>query len=114
MKTAKEFVERLQNDEAFVKAVNDGIEARKNAGAKDYTEALIPVAAELGYEITVEQVEALRKKQSEVISEEELGKVAGGTSCLTAAVVLGTLAAYTSATYGITKGVEELVSSSSC
>ena len=81
MKTAKEFIEKMQNDEAFAKLVNEGIEAKKTAGAKDYTEALLPVAAELGYEITEEQVEEMLAKQSEVISEEELGKTAGGTSC---------------------------------
>ena len=81
MKTAKEFLEKLKNDEAFAKQVNEGIQAKKAAGAKDYTEALIPVAAELGYEITAEQVEAFSAKQSETISEEELGKAAGGTSC---------------------------------
>ena len=83
MKTAKEFMQKLTSDEAFAKQVNDAIQAKKDAGAKDYTEALLPVAAELGYEVTVEQVEALRAKWSEVISEEELGKVAGGTSCTT-------------------------------
>ena len=83
MKTAKEFIERLQNDEAFAKQVSDGIQAKKDAGAKDYTEALLPVAAELGYEITKEQVETMMAKQSEAISEEELGKTAGGTSCAT-------------------------------
>ena len=81
MKTAKEFIEKMKSDEAFAKLVNDGIEAKKAAGAQDYTEALIPVAAELGYEITQEQVEALLAKQSEAIGEEELGKAAGGTSC---------------------------------
>ena len=88
MKTAKEFIERLQSDEAFAKAVSDGIQAKKDAGARDYTEALLPVAAELGYEITAEQVEALCERQSEVISEEELGKAAGGTGCLVAALIL--------------------------
>ena len=81
MKTAKEFIERIQTDEAFAKEVNEKIQAKKDAGAKDYTEALLPVAAGLGYEVTKEQVEALRVKQSEVLTEEELGKAAGGTSC---------------------------------
>ena len=93
MKTAKEFVERLQKDEAFAKEVNEKIQAKKAAGAKDYTEALLPVAAELGYEITKEQVEALKAKQSEVISEEELGKAAGGTSCVAATVGISISAA---------------------
>ena len=87
MKTAKEFIKKLQNDEAFAKQVNDGIQAKKAAGAKDYTEALIPVAAELGYEITKEQVEAFNASVNESISEEELGKAAGGTSCFTTTVI---------------------------
>ena len=29
MKTAKEFLERIANDEAFAKAVSDGIQAKK-------------------------------------------------------------------------------------
>ena len=82
MKTAKEFLERIANDEAFAKAVSDGIQAKKDAGAKDYTEALLPVAAELGYEISEEQVESMLGQQSELISEEELGRTAGGTSCV--------------------------------
>ena len=81
MKTAKEFIEKLQSDEAFAKQVNDGIQKKKDAGAQDYAEALIPVAAELGYEITQEQVEAFNAKRSEAIGEEELGKAAGGTAC---------------------------------
>ena len=98
MKTAKEFVEKLGSDEAFAKQVNDAIQAKKDAGAKDYTEALLPVAAELGYEITKEQVEALRARQSEEIGEEELGKAAGGTSCATWTVTTVTTAATTTTT----------------
>ena len=110
MKTAKEFLERLYEDEAFAKEVSDGIQAKKDAGARDYTEALLPVAAELGYEVTAEQVEALRKQQSEVISEEELGKAAGGTSCMTL-VATATLASLIGS---ITYGTGEAVSESSC
>ena len=110
MKTAKEFVEKIANDEAFAKAVNEAIQAKKNAGAKDYTEALIPVAASLGYEITTEQVEEFLAKQSEVISEEELGKAAGGTSCFAALTFSLSMGAIGSAAYG----VGELVDESGC
>ena len=94
MKTSKEFIKRLKSDEAFAKEVNEKIQAKKDAGAKDYTEALLTVASELGYEITAEQVEALRAKQSEAISEEELGKAAGGTGCTwtTYLILAGSLA----------------------
>ena len=80
MKTAKEFVEKLK-DEAFARDINEKVQAKKDANAPDYADAIVTVAAELGYEVTKEQVEALRAKQSEAISEEELGKAAGGTSC---------------------------------
>ena len=113
MKTAKEFLERIANDEAFAKAVSDGIQAKKDSGAKDYTEALLPVAAELGYEITEEQVESMLEKQSEAISEEELGRTAGGTSCCLAFGFVATIVV-ASGTAGIGYGVQEAVSSSSC
>ena len=91
MKTAKEFVERLQNDEAFAKDVIDAIQAKKNAGASDYAGMAVAVAAELGYEVTAEQVRRLRAAQTEEIGEEELGKAAGGTSCFgTSAVTIVT------------------------
>ena len=43
--------------------------------------ALAETEMELGLSITQEQVEAFNAKRSEAISEEELGKAAGGTSC---------------------------------
>ncbi len=92
MKTAHEFLEKVSNDEAFAKQVAEGIRAKKEAGAKDYIEALIPVAAELGYEISEEQVQGLISKQTTEISAEELGMVSGGTSCwpaLTFSLVMG-------------------------
>lgn len=82
MKTAKEFIEKLRTDEAFAKQMNEGVQKKKDAGAPDYVDAILAVAAELGYEVTREQVEGLRAKQEESISEEELGKAAGGTYCI--------------------------------
>ena len=110
MKTAKEFIEKISSDEAFAKAVNEAIQAKKNAGAKDYTEALLPVAASLGYEITAEQVEEFLARQSEVISEEELGKAAGGTSCASLAAFFLGVGALGGAAYG----VGELLDESGC
>ena len=111
MKTAKEFIQKLNSDEAFARQVNEAIQAKRDAGAKDYTEALIPVAAELGYEIKPEQVEALRAKQAETLSEEELGKAAGGTSCLGVAL-WATAAAAVSA--GTASAVVTAITSTSC
>ena len=81
MKTAKELMERLLGDEAFAKEINDAVLAKKDANAPDYADAYVAVAAEKGYAITAEQVRRLREKQTEEISEEELGKAAGGTAC---------------------------------
>ena len=114
MKTAKEFIEKLKNDEAFAKQVSEGINGKKAAGAKDYTEALLPVAAELGYEITVEQVEAMMAKQSEAVSEEELGKAAGGTSCTALAIVLGVCGGVSAGAIAYTIADENLSGSGSC
>ena len=95
MKTAKEFYEKLTQDEAFARDVNEKIQAKKDASAPDYAEATVAVAAELGYEVTAEQVRKLRAKQSEEIGEEELGKAAGGTSCVTTTTTTTTLTATT-------------------
>ena len=42
MKTAKEFWEKLTSDEAFEKKVSAQVQAKMDAGAEDYTDALIP------------------------------------------------------------------------
>ena len=82
MKSSKEFFERLQNDEAFSKEISDAIAARRDAGARNYYETVIPVAEEHGYEITEEELDEINQYQTQVLSEEELGKVAGGSSCI--------------------------------
>ena len=84
MKSSKEFFERLQTDEAFAKEVNEAIIEKRNAGAKNYFETFIPVAKERGYEISEEELTEIYESQASELSEEELGKVAGGTSCMPA------------------------------
>ena len=88
MKTSKEFFERVQNDEAFAKEVNEAFQAKRESGAKNVKEVVIPVAADFGYEITEEEIDAIYEQQSENMTEEELGKIAGGTYC----VLLGVFA----------------------
>jgi len=108
MKTSKEFFERLQNDESFAKEVAEAVQAKRNAGAADYYETFIPVAADHGYEISNEDLDAIFKDRNTELSEEELGKVAGGTSCTVISSIIlsisGTLASAT-VTYVITKEV---------
>lgn len=81
MKTSKEFFERLQNDEAFAKEIGEAVAAKREAGAESYYETFIPVAEERGYEISREELDAIHDAQAAAISDEELGKVAGGASC---------------------------------
>lgn len=78
MKTSKEFFERLQTDEDFAKEVGEKLKAKVEAGENDYKAIWIPLAAEYGYELTGEELDEMRAKSE--LSEEELGKVAGGSS----------------------------------
>ncbi len=81
MKSSNDFFQRLKTDEAFAKDVADAIQKRREEGATNYYETFIPVAEERGYEITKEELDALYEAQTAEMSEEELGKVAGGASC---------------------------------
>ena len=80
MKTAKEYIERMQSDKDFAAQIAEKVKAAKDTGAEDLFAAVSAAAKDLGYEISPEQVKEI-SAQSEDISEEELGKVAGGTSC---------------------------------
>lgn len=81
MKTSKEFWDRMANDEVFAKTVREEVAARREAGADNYYDTLIPVAADQGYELTKEELDEIMKTCTSELSEEELGKVSGGTSC---------------------------------
>ena len=82
MKTAKELFERLKTDEAFAKEFTEAVTAKREAGAKSYFETYIPAAAERGYELSKEELDAVINSQDTELSAEDLGKVAGGTSCI--------------------------------
>ena len=82
MNTSKEFFERLQNDEAFAKEVEEKVKEKMDAGEQDYKKFWIPLAQEFGYELTEEELDERYKAATAEISDEELGKVAGGTSPL--------------------------------
>ena len=75
MKTAKEYIERMQADKEFGAQMQQKILAAKQAGAEDLFAAASAAAKELGYEISPEQVKEITG-QSEDISDEELGKLA--------------------------------------
>ena len=50
MKTFKEFIEDLSKDETFAKEINEAVQAKRESGATSYQEAVVPVAAEYGYD----------------------------------------------------------------
>ena len=75
MKTAREFIERMRADGAFVDQMRE----------KFVCAAASKAAKELGYDVSPEQVREITR-QNEDVTEEELGKIAGGTSCTTAAL----------------------------
>jgi len=77
MKSSKEFIERLQSDEEFAEEVSLAFKQKYEAG-EDY-KAIIGIASDRGYELTEEEVDEMYDNASE-LSEEELQKVAGGTS----------------------------------
>ena len=83
MKSAKELFERLKTDGAFAKDFSEALKAKREAGAKSYYETFIPAAAERGYELSREELDEVLKAQDSELSAEELGKVAGGGSCVT-------------------------------
>ena len=78
MKTAKEFIEKMQSDRDFAARMGEKVNAAKEAGASDLFAVVSDAAKDLGYEISPEQVKELSAR-SEDISQEELVKVAGGS-----------------------------------
>ena len=92
MKTAKEYIERMQSDKEFAAQMSEKAKALLTAGEKDVFAAVSKAAKELGYELSPEQVREINKR-NEDISEEELGKLAGGTSCFPVAVSVLTASA---------------------
>ena len=77
MKTSRELIERLNADKAFAKEFNEAVKAKRKSGAKDNSGAFISTAADFGYEISREELEAMAAS-SEEMSNEELSKLAGG------------------------------------
>ena len=79
MGTAQEFIQRIASDEAFAAMVGDKIKEQRDAGAKDYIEAFMNIAPELGYELTEDDIRDYREQQGTELSDEELDQVAGGS-----------------------------------
>ena len=95
MKAFRELIEDLQKDEALAAKFSEAVNAKAEDAGKeeDPFGAIAEIAAEFGYEADPEELKELAVEQQENLSEEELGKVAGGSSpfCIATASVLTTL-----------------------
>lgn len=79
MKTAREFFEKYDSDEAFKAEVKNQLKAK---GAENLFAAVVKVAESLGYAVTEDEVKEFRKAQSDELSDELLDRVSGGVSCV--------------------------------
>jgi len=79
VKTFKDFLDRVTSDEAFADEINTAAAEKREEAAKKVNEILIAVAKERGYEITEQELKEYMSSQVTELSEEEMGKVAGGT-----------------------------------
>lgn len=50
---------------------------------------MIPAAADFGYELTREELDGMINAQDAELTVDDLGKAAGGTSCLSATIWVG-------------------------
>ncbi len=80
MKTAKEFMQDLKDDETLMTAFRNHVKDRQETGETDYKAIIISFADEKGYAVTEEELDDLYEANAAELSEEELGKVAGGTN----------------------------------
>ena len=91
MKSFKELIEKMNDDQDFVAKFNEiaGTKAKDQENLDAYA-LLSLAAADLGYEVSREEWEELKASQSEVLTEEELGKVSGGISPIISWVTIAT------------------------
>lgn len=82
MKTTKEFIERLGNDKDFLNKIVAKVNENPDSEHGDYKKIIIPIALEEGYDLKEDELDSLYEAQAAEMSEEELGKVAGGTTPL--------------------------------
>lgn len=82
MGTFNEYIEKLKNDEEFANKINTAFASEIEAGETDPDKILISTAEKFGYSVTEEEIKAFREQNKEAVSalsEEEMGKVAGGS-----------------------------------
>ena len=98
MKTSKEFFERLQSDEAFAQEIGAKVKEKFDAGETDYKALWIPIAEEYDYELNEAELDEMYEKAVSEMSDEELGKVAGGATPFAIGIVPLTIMLGASAT----------------
>ena len=79
MKTLKDLMEDL-NEESFLKEFSEEVLKISEEKKIDPKDAFIALAEEKGYEIKPEDINELLEQNAELMSDEELGKVAGGAT----------------------------------
>ena len=87
MKNAKEFFDKIANDEAFAREIGQKVKTQIDAGETDYKKIWIPIAAEYGYEISPDELDEMIEDAKTELSDEELTKVAGGTMPLVPSII---------------------------
>lgn len=105
MASASELFSRLREDPEFVNGFAAKVKAvmESSEDKDDNVSAIIKTASEYGYEVTPEDIEAQKTQLSEELSEDELGKVAGGSTPVYAIFTIAAVAV-TFMTYGIYNG----------
>ena len=91
MKTSADLFDRLATDEAFAKEFAKAVSDMREAGAMNSNETILSVAEGFGYSVSKEELDKIIDEQDSELSEEELGKVAGGTSCALAVLTFSCL-----------------------
>ncbi len=87
MKTFQEFLDRIKSDKEFADKITKILKEKKASSLDGNEDLLITIAAEFGYEVKKEELDESIKEYSSHLSEEELGKVSGGTWPLATIVV---------------------------
>lgn len=101
MKTAKDFFEDIKKDQDLAATIGEALKAKLDGKTDDdaVASAFSEVAADNGYELTPEEVKTYGEDLSEDLSEEELGKVAGGSLLFALSTGLSMLSLFSATIY---------------
>ncbi len=107
MKTAKDFFEDVKSDKDLAAKVGEELKIKLNGKTDDDAVAAIfsEVAADNGYELTPEDFKEYSEDLSTELTDEELGKVSGGSLAFVLTMAV-TMVSIFSATITITDNVD--------